>query len=671
MSGSISFVLSRCRKEAMMELDVNKRVLVFLLVSIGLITFPHINHIPIALFTYFNVLLAWRFIGIWKPNYLPQKLLVFVLTVCGLALLYTQHQSILGRDAGTSLFVTALGLKLLEIKKERDLYLINYLAFIVATSQLLYQQSILMAAYILFVCCVLFATLVTINSQKPETKPALKTACIIIFQALPLSIVVFVLFPRVEAPRWMMFDEQHTARSGLSDSLEPGAISKLGMSDELVFRVKFEGKVPPPNQRYWRGPVFSYTDGKRWSETRNLFFQKFMDKPSFSGTPYRYTLMMEPQDKNWVFALDLPTEYPRPLKNNALYQLINTDTPDKRAEYKITSYLQYNTGYLTKTEYKDNLQLPNIPSEKIKQLVNQLHGFDQSAEFFIRSVLNHFKTENFHYTLMPPLMEENPIETFLFDKRYGFCSHYATAFVYLMRVANIPARVVGGYQGGKVNKTGNFLEIRQANAHAWVEVWLKNKGWTRFDPTAAIAPERVEQDVNIDLQIATGAINFTPILIDASNAVLWIKQARQLWGSVDYNWQRWVINYSNNQSNFLSSLGISGIKSMAYWLFISLSLITAFLAWSILKNSRLKTDKELKQYQLFCKKLAKAGFHKNQGETAQSFSSYIQQQRPDLADKVEKITALFIKIRYQQSPTKEDNLLLKTLICDFKTKTAK
>ncbi|MCK5188720.1 MAG: DUF3488 domain-containing transglutaminase family protein, partial [Methylococcales bacterium] len=357
------------------------------------------------------------------------------------------------------------------------------LAFIVATSQFLYQQSILMAAYILFVCCVLLATLISINSQKQETIATLKSASIIIFQALPICIVIFVLFPRVEAPRWMLFDNEHTAKTGLSDSLEPGSISRLGLSDELVFRVKFESKIPPPNQRYWRGPVYSHTDGKRWTETSKPGFGDNLDKLSHTGLPYQYTLMMEPQDKNWVFALDMPTSFPRSLKKNALYQLINEDNPNQRAEYKITSYPQYNTGHISKTELKDNLQLPGNPSENIKQLVAQLHGFDKPAEIFIQSILNHFRNENFHYTLMPPLMEEDPIDTFLFESRYGFCSHYATAFVYLLRVADIPARVVGGYQGGELNKAGGFLEIRQANAHAWAEVWLPNKGWTRFDPT--------------------------------------------------------------------------------------------------------------------------------------------------------------------------------------------
>ena len=652
-----------------MELAINQRVLIFLLVSIGLITLPHVNHIPLALFAFFSFVLIWRFVGIWRPDYLPNKPIIFLLTVSALFLLYTQHQGLLGRDPGTSLFITALGLKLLEIKKERDLYLINYLAFIVASSQFLYQQSILMAAYILFVCCVLLATLVSINSQKPETLATLKTASIIICQALPITIVIFVLFPRVEAPRWMLFDAQHTARTGLSDSLEPGSISRLGLSDELVFRVKFEAKIPPPSQRYWRGPVYSHTDGKRWTEISKPDFGENLDKLSHTGAPYQYTLMMEPQDKNWVFALDMPTSFPRSLKKNALYQLINENTPNQRTEYKITSYPQYNTGHITKTELKDNLQLSGEPSEKIKQLVAQLHGFDKPAEVFIQSILNHFRNENFHYTLMPPLMEEDPIDTFLFESRYGFCSHYATAFVYLLRVADIPARVVGGYQGGELNKAGGFLEVRQANAHAWAEVWLPNKGWTRFDPTAAIAPERIEQDVNIDLQLATGLVNFMPIDFNATRAFTWMKQARQLWGSVDYSWQRWVINYtSENQSMFLSTLGINDFKSMAYWLVSAIGLITCILAWFILKVRPTKIEKELKVYQLFCKKLAKAGVYKGRGETAQDFSKRIQKQYPELTDKINNITSVFIKIRYQKELTEEDYVLLEKEVANFKLK---
>ncbi len=650
-----------------MSSDPNKSILIFLLASIGLIAFPHSKNIPIPLFAFFYLLLSWRFIGIWKQNWLPNKLTLFFLTVCGLILIYSQHHGLLGRDAGTRLFVTALGLKLLEIKSARELYLITYLAFIVAASQFLYQQSLLMAAYILFVCCVLLATLVCINSSKPPPFAALKTAGIILLQAIPMAVVLFILFPRIEAPKWMFFNEQHQAKAGLSDSMEPGSISDLGMSDELVFRVKFTGALPQPSQRYWRGPVLSHTDGKKWTQVTDLRFKQFLDKPVFTGSPYQYTLLMEPQNKNWVFALEMPADYTLPISQNANYQLLTSESPDKRTEYKITSYLNYNTGFITRTEYKYATQLPNPPSDKIKQLVKQLHGFDSTPDDFIKQLLTHFRQEDFHYTLTPPLMEENPIETFLFETRYGFCSHYAAAFVYLMRVANIPARVVTGYQGGEWNKVGNFLEIRQADAHAWAEVWLENKGWVRFDPTAAIAPERIERNINIDQLMPGGIISFAPTGAAAQTAFNWLKQTRQLWSNIDYNWQRWVINYDNkNQSSFLSSLGITDIKAMMYWMIGSIGLITALLSWLLLYQKQPAIDPVLRIYNRFCKKLAKYGLSKGQGEGAKDFAERIKIILPEQSSSIDQITHLFIKLRYGKNAGFDDFKRFKQSVEKFK-----
>jgi len=645
-----------------MKPELDKNILIFLLSAIGLIVFPHVYHIPPIIFGFFCLLLSWRFIGIWKQNWLPGKLVILLLTVCGIALLYSQHQGLFGRDAGTHLFITALGLKLLEIKKERDLYLISYLAFIVAASQFLYEQSILMAAYILLVCCVLLATLVCINSRNAKTLAALKTAVIITVQALPIAVALFVLFPRVEAPKWMLFNDRHQARTGLSDSMEPGSISDLGESFERVFRVKFSGAVPPPGQRYWRGPVLSYTDGKRWTQAA---FQKPLLKPVVTGTPYQYTLLMEPQDKNWIFALDMPQGFSAPLTQNAAYQLVTSESSDKRAEYKVTSYADYNTGPISPSEYKAATQLPGEPSDKIKQLVDQLHGFDSAPDDFINRLLKHFRVEDFHYTLTPPVMEENPVESFLFKTRYGFCSHYASAFVYLMRVAHIPARVVTGYQGGELNKVGDFLEIRQADAHAWAEVWLENRGWVRVDPTAAIAPERIEREINVDRQFAYGIATVNNYL--PGPAYNWLKQARQLWSNVDYNWQRWVINYDNkSQSNFLSSFGINDLKTMMYWMIGVIASITAVLCWFLLYQKQNAADKVLLIYNRFCKKLAKHGLNRSTGEGVKDFAERVKTKLPEQAADIDKITSVFIKLRYGRAATGDDLQRLKMLVGLFR-----
>lgn len=644
-----------------MNLALNKHVLIFLFASIGLIVLPHLYNIPLATFGFFCILLSWRFIGVWRPEYLPHKLLLTLLTIIGIALLFQQHQGLFGRDAGTTLFITALSLKLMEIKRERDLYLVTYLAFIVAASQFLYTQSLMMAGYIIFVCCVLLATLVCINSYKAQTWTALKTAALLLAQAIPLTIVLFLLFPRIEAPRWMWLQDETKAKTGLSDSMEAGSISDLAISDELVFRVTFNGAVPPAAQRYWRGPVLARTDGKRWTFISNRGFKPAL--PQVSGERYNYTVLMEAQEKNWVFALELPTAISANLRQNSNYQLLTLDNPNKRSEYKIVSYTQYNTGELSDSERYNSLQLPADPSAKIKQLVKQLQGFNSPAEHFIQQLLHYFRQENFYYTLTPPLMENNPIETFLFDTRHGFCSHYASAFTYLMRVAGIPARVVTGYQGGEFNKLGNFLEIRQADAHAWSEVWLPQRGWVRFDPTAAIAPERIEQNSAMQ-QIGDGLIRFTT---EQSLAMDWLKNTRQLWRTIDYQWQRWVINYSStNQLKLLSSWGIETIKDMLHGLLIITGLVAAVLTALLLYQKQKAIDPVLRSYQRFIVKLHKVGLIKANSEGAKDFAVRAIKVIPEQTDKIERITQLFIQLRYGKTPNKADFQQLKRLIAAFK-----
>jgi hypothetical protein len=374
---------------------------------------------------------------------------------------------------------------------------------------------------------------------------------------------------------------------------------------------------------------------------------------------------MEEQQKNWVFALDLPAKFSSPLVQNGYYQLINTANSHKRAEYQITSYSEYNTGHLTKIEYQDSIQLPREPSDKIKQLVSQLQGFDSKPEAFIAQLLNYFRTEDFHYTLTPPLMEENPIESFLFTTQRGFCSHYASAFVYLMRVAHIPARVVTGYQGGEFNAIGNFLEIRQANAHAWAEVWIENQGWVRVDPTAAVAPERIEQRLNFDQLELGSEISFDPDNIKLRDK--WLGQISQLWNNADYQWQRWVVNYdSNNQSDFLSAFGIHDIRSMIKWLMILVALITLLLSAFLLYQKQKAIDPVFRLYERFCKKLQAAGLMRANREGAVDFALRAKTALPEQAELIEKITADFIQLRYGRVSTREDFVRFARAVTRFK-----
>jgi len=648
----------------MNETAISQRSLMFMLASLAAISLPHVQHLPLPLYGFFAAMLIWRALGIWYPQYLPRRWLLLLLTVLGIALLASQQHGVFGRDAGTGLLLVALGLKLLEIHSRREVYLVVYLAFIIAATQFLYEDSPSMAGYTLLVCCVLLASLVLQNAPRLRPGLALKTATSLVLQALPLAIVIFVLFPRIESPRWHWLTDDNRAQSGLSNTLEPGSISELSLSDERVFRVRFDGELPPPALRYWRGPVYSQTDGVRWTASRQD--KQTAPTPDFSAPAYHYTLMMEPQKEAWVFALEMPQKVEPSLPRSASHQLTDPRHVGERAEYKITSYPRYVAPAASDDELKENLQLPTSPSARLRQLVSELQGFDAPPERFIQNLMQHFRQQAFFYTLTPPLMLDDPIERFLFETRSGFCSHYATAFVYLLRIAHIPARVVGGYQGGEFNKIGGFLEIRQADAHAWAEAWLGDKGWVRFDPTAAIAPERIERGVNVDLQIASGIVNFAPITLDARD-IDWLKRGRLLWQSLDYQWQHWVINYNPyQQMQFLRHLGIDDFIAVAQWLLLSTAMLGGLLAGWLLRTRRPKEAPALRYYRRFCRALAKAGIEIQIGEGAIDFARRAKEGRPDLAPGIDDITQSFIRLYYENDAQPEDLTALKTKIRGFR-----
>ncbi len=642
----------------------DNRIFIFLLLSVGLMVLPHVKNISFSIFLYFNSLLVWRFCGIWKKSWLPNKYVIVGLTIAGVYLLYNDSRGVFGRDAGTSIFIVALGLKLLEIRQNKDLYLVTALAFVVAASLFLYQQSVVMAVYIVMVTCLLFATLLIITTGVSETSKAIKQSALITMQALPIAIIFFVFFPRLEVPQWLLLPEKRSAISGLSDTLRPGSISKLGFSSDLVFRAKFEGSMPPPQKRYWRGPVFSIFDGANWTETKQRGFVRKLDKVTFTGAPYRYKLMMEPQEARWIYALEMPVSFSGAVVKNGLHQLLNTGDHFKRKEFEITSYLNFNTGRLTDTEYYDNIQLPYEPFPEIKKLVNNLQGGNDSAVNLIRAIFKYFKKNGFEYTLNPPILKDNPIETFLFRAKRGFCGHYATAFVYLLRVAKIPARVVAGYQGGEENKAGKFVEVRQSDAHAWAEVWIKGKGWVRVDPTSAVAPDEFEQQWGEEISTTNA---YAKQQAEERGVKAWIKHLKDVWGNIDYQWQQSIINYKGStQADFLSHLGINNTKDMLKWLLALTTIMFLLIGWYLLRKQRQTTDRILLLYQEFCRKLGRLGLMKNIGETENSFASRVIKKQPDLEQSIALITNSYIKIRYGKEWSEKDYKQLKKYVKNLK-----
>ncbi|HYE37728.1 DUF3488 and transglutaminase-like domain-containing protein [Methylocaldum sp.] len=642
-----------------------------LLFSVFFIAAPHILNLGEGIVLYFSLLAAWRLALGYRPALQPGRLLLFLLTLSGAALVYVDYHRFYGREAGASLFLVGLGLKLMEMRNRRDVYLVVYLTFFVALTQYLFSQSIPLAIYTLAAVGLLISVLIGLNAGPVlSLKTQFKMAASLVAQALPVMVVLFVFFPRIAGPLWKLPDDPISGKTGLSDTIEPGSVSRLALSAEPAFRADFEGEPPPPAERYWRGPVFWRTDGKRWSlpsEQRRNDAQM----PEFSGSAYRYTVTLEPHQKKWVFALDLPKAFPGDLVQTPEYLLLTQQSINERRQYTITSYPNYRTGGLSPTELEQGLQLPEKPSTRVLRLVERWQLSSPDPRDIVNKALLHFQEEPFVYTLNPPPIRDKLVDTFLFETRKGFCEHYATAFVYLMRVAAIPARVVTGYQGGQWNPVGKFLEVRQADAHAWAEVWLAGQGWTRVDPTAAVAPHRIEQGINLDQQVTDGEVSFNPVERALADAAFdfrdWYDRARLVWASVDHAWNQWVLSYNpENQKRFWEALGIVDWRGVISWLAALLALCGLLVGLWLLPRRKPKSDPAVAAYDRFLKKLARGGLTKRTGEGPRDFAVRAASERPEAKEAIGAITTLFLRIRYGRQADPLDLDQLRQMVKSFR-----
>ena len=386
-------------------------------------------------------------------------------------------------------------------------------------------------------------------------------------QGIPLAALLFVLFPRLAGPLWGS-PADAGARTGLSDRMSPGAITELSLSDAVAFRVSFHGAPPDPRARYWRGPVFSRFDGREWSASFRLQSGRFATR---EGPVIDYTVTLEPHGKLWLFALEHPASLPRPAVEDATtlsalndiaflthdQQILARTTVNQTVRYAQRSVLQGSVLPLA-GDANDNLQLArnNARTASFARELRERTGSDRA---FIAAILARFHDEPYVYTLTPPLLEgdPDPVDAFLFDTRRGFCEHYAGAFVVLLRAAGIPSRVVTGYQGGEMSPGGEYMIVRQSDAHAWAEAIVDGK-WQRFDPTGAVSPSRVE----LGLGAALPAGEPVPYL--ARLEMTWLKSLRLHWDSINYQWQRGVVGFNiERQRDFLREFGLDNAHPAA------------------------------------------------------------------------------------------------------------
>lgn len=481
-----------------------------------------------------------------------------------------------------------------------------------------------------------------------------------LIQAVPLMLILFVLFPRIPGPIWGLSKDAYNSMTGLNDQLELGDVSNLTKDSSVAFRVQFKGTVPPANQLYWRGPVLWLQNKNKWLTSSDNVHLK-QESLSTIGNAIDYTITLEPHNRKWLLLLDMPSKIPNIAKLKRDYTAIASNPIRTRIRYQATSHHQYILGKtLDVHERKMALLINKNDNPKSVALANSWSHL--APEQIVKQALLLFNQQNFVYTLRPPPLHEQAIDEFLFKTKKGFCEHYASSFVYLMRAAGVPARIVTGYQGGELNPNGNYLIVRQSDAHAWAEVWLEDRGWIRIDPTAAVSPERIEQGI----EGSVSEIDELPMMVRQDYP--WIKKAYLNWDYLNNGWNQWILGYDNQkQLDFLKKLSGKNLSmyDIAVWMIAAIILMILITAGMVLRKTGKKLEPAKLLYANYLKKLSKLGLYPLNNEGALNFAHRISEKFPEQQSLIIEIANRYNALLYSKEPSPNMLLTLEQLINEF------
>jgi len=589
----------------------------FLLLVIAWVLLPQAGKLPLWCSALAGAVLLWRGWLALQSRPLPGKWWLVGLLALTIAATLMTHRTLLGRDAGVTLLVVLLTLKTLELRARRDAFVVFFLGFFCMLSNFFYSQSLLTASSMLLGLLGLLTVLV--NAHLPVGKPPLllaaRTAGGMALLGAPIMVVLFLLFPRL-APLWGVPSDAMTGRSGLSASMQVGNIATLALDDSVAMRIRFEGRPPPQQDLYFRGPVMSSFDGREWRPPLLNFSPRNGQggvgaNLAVAGSPVSYEVTLEPTSRPWLFVMEAAAQSPvlpgyQSVMQADLQWTVNRPITDL-VRYKAQSYPIFRHGP-TRPVFglREFVALPPGFNPRTLALASELRSDPRNRNAsnaqLVQLVLNRLRS-GYTYTLEPGVYGQHTADEFWFDRKEGFCEHIASAFVILMRAMDIPARIVTGYQGGELNGVDGFWVVRQSDAHAWAEVWQEDRGWVRVDPTSAVAPGRTGAFQRLAAPqgvVAQTLGNISPTLA---------AQLRATWEAVNNGWNQWVLNYTQGkQLNLLRDIGFESPswEDLSYVL-LGIIVLAALLgaAWTLW--DRTQHDPWLRLLARARRQLAKAG----------------------------------------------------------------
>lgn len=613
----------------------------WLLVTAILTLAPHALHLPPWLTALCLVVLAWRVAQLRRPLIKPHSLVIIVVAIATGIGVKLEFGHFFGKDPGIALLAVLLSLKLIESKSSRDIRVAVLLSLFLQLGLFTHDQTLPVALLALAGTLLAVVTLLSLHDPGLAPRQQLRAGTFMLLQAIPLLLALFVLFPRIPGPLWGMPSDAFGGLTGMSDTMRPGSIAQLSKSEAIAFRADFSATPPPPAQRYWRGLVLSRFDGQVWRQS----FVRMLDRPDYTpaGPRHDYRLTLEPHNQTWLFALDFPDAGIPRVRYASDFQLSLERPAYTRMRFDLRAYpatpvgLDEDARVLERTR-----QLPPQSNPRSREIAQRIAARADSPEAVLEQVLDEMLRRELTYTLEPPALGTHTVDEFLFDTRQGFCEHFAAAFVFLMRAADVPARVVVGYLGGEINPVDRSMVVRQSDAHAWAEVWLPERGWVRVDPTVQSAPLRL--DGGLAAALPAGAE--LPLMMRP--AMSWLRTLRHQWEAVSNAWNQSVLGYDlDKQHNVLKKMGFSDPdwETLVSLLSVTAGALTLPLfVWAMLRRRRV--DPLDRVWDDFCKRLARQGAPRHPWEGPLDYAERAASTLPRSARAIRAIAARYANLRY-------------------------
>ncbi len=588
-----------------------------------------------------------------QPRATPLLRYVFaaVTALCVLAVLLS-FQTLNGLAAGTALLVLMGALKLAESRTRRDDGIVVAVALFMLLAAALADQSLWrLPLYLLFAwgACAAMALIAHPGAALP-TRAALRLSARALAMAIPLAAACFLFFPRVSGQFWAL-QRAAEASTGLDDEMAPGSIGKLANEYDPAFRVRFEGAPPPRESLYFRGPVLNSFDGFTWRRERSFLYRA--GPVEMLGAPLRYRVTLEPTNRPYIFTLETVARPPaRGMYLSHDRQLTASENVTSVRSYDAVSHLNSRElKPLSDLGRRYETRLIGDRNPRARALAIEMRSRARDDAEFARAVLQWFKAQGLEYTLEPGTTSLDSVDTTLFETKLGFCAHFASAYATMMRAAGVPARVVTGYLGGEWNPAGGYLLVRQSEAHAWTEVWLDGRGWTRIDPTAVVAPERLQR----------GVYDMLADSLPASSALYrnaWINRLSQLWDGTNQWWQERVVEFNlRAQFDLLRQLGIDSPdwRHLGWAFAAGLTLWILWIAVALRRSvARVRPDRIGRAWLKATGKLARVAPPRAANEGPIDYATRIASARPDLAPAVTEIARRYSALRFGRDAANED-----------------